>query len=339
MRILLTGATGFVGRALLQRLLAGGHRVRVLVRDPARLPPAARRHQGLETRQGSLEREAALAGAARGVGAVIHVAGLVAARRVRDYHRVNVAGTGALLRVCLREAPEARWIQVSSLAATGPGDPVEDRTPPRPVSEYGRSKLLGEQILRASGLRTWTVLRPPAVYGPGDRAFLPFFRAAARGLPCAVPWPGPRRLSFLHVGDLAEALAGLAEGADFPAGEVFHVAGPEAVGLREFLDLLARVFGRRARPLPVPLALGWPLAWVLSPSRVLLGVPRYLSPDKLRELGAAAWHCRAERFREQTGWRPAWSLEEGLRDTARAYHEAGLLPAAPVPAAESRPSP
>lgn len=323
MKILVTGGTGFIGRALAARLLARGHAVRALARDPARL--RLEPQSSLEPWPGDLADAAALAGACRGVDAVAHVAGLVQARRAAEYYAVNRDGTRRLAEDAARHAPELRWVQVSSLAATGPGDPVHDDTPPRPCSHYGRSKLAGEQAAMAAGLRNVVHVRPPAVYGPGDRAFLPFFRAVAKGRPLPMPAGRLQRISFVHVEDLVDGLLAALERPGLRHGAVYHVAHPRALSPEEFVAELAAAVGGRGRVRRVPAALAWLLAGAASPLRLLTGWPGPLSWDKMHEFTAPAWHCRPSGAMAELGWRPQREFAAGLAETAADYRRRGRL--------------
>lgn len=328
MAVLLTGATGFVGRTVLLRLLQAGRRVRALVRDPRRLPAVLNAGDLLKVHHGSLTEPASLRGAAEGVESVVNVAGLVAARRCRDLYRVNRDGVTALAAEVAASAPEARWIQISSLAAAGPhagpGNPQADR----PVSDYGASKLAGEQALAAAGLENWMVLRPPAVYGPGDTAFLPYFRAVAGGRPVPVPAVEGQRLNFVHVADLAEAVVCALESASPPAGTVTYPAHPDPVRLDDFMREVAAAVGRRARVLRVPPRAVWWLAALAAPVRALTGRPKFLSLDKVPEIVAESWRCDPASAQRLLGWHARYDLPAGVADTVAAYRRDGLLKAA-----------
>lgn len=320
MRVLLTGGTGFIGAAAARALSGRGHALRVLVRDPARYhgPPA-------EAWRGSLQDPASLRGIAAGLDGVLHLAGLIAARSESEFLEVNARGSALLAAEVQRDAPAARFVQVSSLAATGPGDPVSDDTPPQPVSAYGRSKLAGERALAQVGLANYVVVRPPAVYGPGDQAFLPFFRAAAARRPVPLPAGRLQRISLVHVHDLVDALLAALETPGLRCGAVYHVAHPQALRPEQLLEQIGAATGGRGRVVRVPVALPWALAGLLSPLRRLTGWPRYLSLDKLREFTAPAWHCDAAGARRDLRWSARRDFASGLAETVAEYRRAGLL--------------
>lgn len=325
--MLLTGATGFVGAAAARHLLREGHALDLLVRDPARLAPDLACAGQVRILRGSLQALPGPAALAAEIDAVVHLAGLVDARRPRQFHEVNAAGAARLAAAVALAAPAARWVQVSSLAATGPGYDVADDDPPHPVSRYGASKLAGEAAVAAAGFPQRIVLRPPAVYGPGDRAFLPIFRDIARGRRVVLPRPAPARLSLIHVEDLAAALAAaLAAPLARAGGRSFHVAGSEQPSLAEFLALAGEAVGRAPRVLRVPAAVGWALAAAVTPLRLATGRPAFLSIDKMRELTAEAWCCRSDGARAVLDWSPAHPLAEGLAQTVRHWRAAGFLP-------------
>lgn len=187
MRVALTGATGFVGAATLARLVEAGHEVRALTRREQ--PP----QPSVMWIAGSLEDEAALIELCEGCDAVIHVAGVVGARDRATFERGNVDGTRNMLAAA-NSAGVTRFVHVSSLAAREPQ-----------LSLYCGSKRGAEDLVTTSAL-DWTVVRPPAVYGPGDSEMIDAYRAAGRGF---APMPPKGRLSLIHVDDLARLLVAL----------------------------------------------------------------------------------------------------------------------------------
>jgi dihydroflavonol-4-reductase len=318
----LTGATGFVGSHLVEALLRRGDQVSLLVRNVARAE--ALRSSGCRVVSGDLEDADAVETLVGGADVVFHVAGLVAARRRHDFLRVNRDGAATVARAAAR-AGVRRVVSVSSLAVTGPtipGRPLAEDAGPGPVSAYGRSKQAGEEAVRAGGV-PFTIVRPPAVYGPRDRAFLTMFKAARRGVVPLVG-DGEQELSLVHAGDLARALVAAA-GSTATLGRVYHAAHPEPTTARAFAAAVGRAVGRPVRlvTLPAPLVRGV-LTLVGHVSRALGRAP-LLDGDKANELLAPAWTCSSEALSRDAGWEASVPLGRGLEETARAYRGAGWL--------------
>ncbi|HSJ07325.1 MAG TPA: NAD-dependent epimerase/dehydratase family protein [Longimicrobiales bacterium] len=324
-RILLTGATGFVGSHVVEACSNAGLRVRALVRSPER---AIRlRNLGADLVVGSLEDAPAVAAACRDVDVVVHMAALTHARTDAEYEAVNVAGTARLLDATLSAEPRAeRFVYLSSLAAVGPcveGRAVQREDEPRPLTAYGRSKLAGEHVVLEAADRIETViLRAPAVYGPGDTDLYHFFRLASWGV---IPVPtGPlRRLQLVHVRDLAAALV-RAVTAPRAAG-VYHIAEPRMYTWEEVGRLVAAAVGRRARVVRVPAAL---LAGAASASEWaagLVGRSSIFNRDKARVMLAPGWLCETDSARADLEYEAAIGLADGLRETARWYRQEGWL--------------
>jgi nucleoside-diphosphate-sugar epimerase len=295
-QVAVTGAAGFVGQALVARLLAEGYGVRALVHRT----PLGLSHPALESVTGDLADEAALGRLMAGVGTVIHVAGVVRGRDARDFRPVNATGVARVAGIALAQPTPPRMILISSLAAREPQ-----------LSHYAASKREGEALLAASGL-DHTILRPPAIYGPGDRELVPLFETMARGI---VPLPGAKgaRASLLHVDDLARAILALMA---HPAPGTFELDDGRAggYGWEEIAAIVERVAGRgRGWRIPLPGALMHMIATTNLFAARLFGYQPMLSPGKLRELRHPDWVADNTALCAATGWQPHIPLAEGLR--------------------------
>ncbi len=338
-RALVTGATGFVGRNLVERLRGRGDSVRCLVRATANpVTIAALTALGVELSPGDVTDPSSLGAAVAGVEAVYHLAGLTLAFNPRDFVRVNAEGTRHLAEACAAAATPPTLVAVSSLAAAGPsrpGHPRSEEEPPRPVSDYGRSKLLGELVLhRTAGRVPTTVLRPPGVFGPWDTHVLEAFRLAKRGWHL-VPGLAPHRVALVAVSDLVEAMLSAAErgrrltsgeGPDAEYSGYYFVAHPEQPTFAETGRLFAEAMGLRApRILRVPGPLCWGVAGFAEGIGRIRRRPALFNFDKIREATAGSWTCRIERATAELGFRPGAPLAEQLRQTALWYAERGWV--------------
>lgn len=324
MRILVTGATGFIGSHLVEALVARGQDVVCLIR-----PGRPRRFIGdLQVRWavGSWEDPAFLEEALRDRELVFHVAGLTRAARRAEFYRVNHLGTRAVVRACCAAGSVRRLVYVSSLAAAGPardGGPVREDDPPRPITDYGRSKLLGEEeVLAGAGQVPATIVRPPAVYGPRDGDLLAAFRAVRRGI-VPVPVRGAS-IDLCHVSDVVAALLLVADGPE-AANQTYFVAGDRPVSWEEAGEAIAAALGVRAVAIPVPPVAAFAVAVGAETWARLRGRAALLSRDKVRELGERHWTCDASKIRTALGFRPGIEVREGLRRTAEWYRQAGWL--------------
>jgi len=324
MKALVTGATGFVGSHLVDRLLAAGHEVTALVRTPAKAKGLAER--GVRLVAGDLHAEDALREAARGQHVVHHVAALVGAVDEAEFLRANRDGTANVVRAMRDAAPSARLVLTSSLAAAGParrGTPRRAGEPPQPVTMYGRSKLASEQVVRESGLE-WVIARPPAVYGPRDRDnFLAVFKASRLGL-LPVFGDGTQELSMVYAPDLADGLV-LAGSAPGVGGRAYFVNHPEVVSSGDVVREIARAAGRSVWLLPIPRPIAEFALGVAGGTATLLKRKTILRADKANEFFQPAWTGDAEPFLRDTGWRPEHALRPGMEATYRWYVEHGWL--------------
>ncbi len=323
MKVLVTGSTGFIGQHVTQALLARGHAVRALARDPAAAAPLAA--AGAEVIQGDVCRPATLPAAVTGCEAVVHLAGAVKALGRAGFFAVNAGGTRHLADAAIG-AGASRFLLVSSLAAAGPssaGRPRTEEDPAAPVSAYGESKLAAEAVLRDLAFRLEaTVVRPPIVYGPGDREVLPPLLAMARARLIVKAGLAPKRYSVVHVEDLAAGIALALE-----RGRRLGPAGPEGVyflddGATYSWEEIGRAalgpLGVAARVLPLPEAVSWVAAAGASALARLRRRPAVFSLDKVREIRQPSWTCASARARAELGYAPRWPLADGMRQTLAA---------------------
>lgn len=318
MLALVTGGQGFIGAHLCRRLLAGGHRVRVLARPGSSLERL--RGLAVEVVRGDLEDGSGLAAAADGADWVFHLAGALKGFAPEDLLRVNRDGTERLVQAC---PGAARFLLVSSLAAGGPSldRPRTEADPPAPVSWYGASKLAAERVVAASGLAS-VILRPPVVFGPGDRDVLELFRLARRGW-VPVPGRGRRRCSVIYAPDLADGLVRAAE-VPCPSGTVLHLTGPD-LEWAEFGRRIAAALGRKGRLLPLPELLVRLAGQCADLGARLRGQPGIFSSQKVVEMLAPGWVASPDKARRLLDWTAPTDLDVALATTAAWYHAMGWL--------------
>lgn len=324
MKTLVTGATGFVGGHLALALVARGHEVVALARRPDQ--HAALAALGIKPMGGSLENDRALELALAGVDVVYHAAGLTDGRSEAEFFAVNEAGTSRLLDAVRRGAPDlTRFVYVSSQAAVGPspkGMALREEAECRPITSYGRSKLAGELAVRGSGL-PWTVVRPPAVYGPRDKAFLKLFKLVNGGIG-PVFGSGNQELSLVHIGDLVEilVLAGTHEAA---TRQIFHAAHAEVTLSREVTRAAGAAVGKRPVVLPVPGLLASVVVVLIERVAAATGKRTVLTTERLAEFLAPSWLLDPGKAERLLGWSAKTGVAEGMKLTGDWYREAGWL--------------
>lgn len=328
MTVLVTGGSGFLGSHIVEQLSRAGRPVRALVRKSSDTR-FLRTLPGVELVEGAVDDAASVKRAAAGVTGIVHAAGLVKARSGDEFMRVNRGGTENLLDAALENrATVRRFVLVSSLAALRPSDasgtPVPEDAEPRPVTDYGKSKLAAERAALAKKSELpLVILRPPAIYGPRDREILAFFKSIKLGV---LPLLGStqNRLSMIYGSDCASACIAALD-RDVPSGSTYHVDDGSVHTLEELIMLAEAAMGKKARfrfHLPRKLvetaALGAELYGRATNRAVML------TRDKLNEL-FEQWVCDGARARRELGWEPKVSFEEGVKRTMAFYREAGWL--------------
>lgn len=325
--VLVTGANGFVGSHLVEELLRRGRSVRCAVRP--RSSVEALPSDRVEIVRVDYDRPATLDAAVDSCVGVVHLAGATRADSPGAYRAANVEPVRSLAAACRRAGPHpGRFVLVSSLAAAGPSRrdrPRVEDDPEQPLSEYGRSKLEAESVLRsAEGPGDdWAVLRPCAVYGPRDRDFLRLARMVVRGWVVRVG-SDPVLMSVVHAQDLARALADVLAhpGA---AGRTWFVADPDPAPWDRIAGLMAEACGRHPRWLTVPPGLLPVIAEISSWVSAVTRSTNPLPADRLAELRAEAWTCSPARIAADIGFTTRVRLAEGLASTLRWYQKEGWL--------------
>jgi nucleoside-diphosphate-sugar epimerase len=258
---------------------------------------------GLRWVPGSLSNPQSLQRLLQGVEVVVHCAGAVRGSSADQFNQVNVDGVARLVQAVQEVHPMPRFLLISSLAARRPD-----------ASWYASSKRRGEDALRSTaGCMRWTVLRPPVVYGPGDRETLPLLKWIRRGI-APVVGDGSSRFSMLFAEDLAEAVLCMLDRPDWSPGPFeLHDGRPQGYSWLEAIGTLSRVIGRPVCPIRIPIPL---LKAVASGNLILarlLGYPPMLTPSKVGELTHSDWVCDDAALRRATGWAPRVGLEDGMR--------------------------
>lgn len=301
MKLGITGGTGFVGSHLIDAALLAGHEVKALARrrQPTR--------KGIEWIHGSLDDRAAVHHLVVDVDAIIHVAGVISGTGTAVFDKGNVEGTLTMLAAATAGGVN-RFVYVSSLAAREPK-----------LSLYGGSKARAEELVERSGL-DWSIIRPPAVYGPGDKETLELFKMARGG---QIYMPPAGRLSLIHVHDLARLLLALSQ----PGAPTKILIEPDdgrtrGWSHREFGQALGKAVGVPARTISTPrflLAVGSRLDQLVRGSRAKL------TPDRVAYFCHPDWVASADLRPPSDLWQPQIATEDGLKDTAIWYRTRGWL--------------
>ncbi|PCE43852.1 NAD-dependent epimerase/dehydratase family protein [Rhizorhabdus dicambivorans] len=301
MILAVTGGTGFLGGHVLREAAARGHQIRALARSP-QLP-----RPNVEWVRGTLENHRLLADLIEGADAVIHIAGCINAPALAGFVEANVTGTASMLTAA-ESVGVRRFIHVSSLSAREPD-----------LSDYGWSKWGAERLVRDAPL-DWTIIRPPAIYGEGDREMLELFRVAkGKGL---LPLPPRGRLSLIEAGDLARLLLDLIE-ADAAIGQTYEPDDSVAEGYshRDFGKLIGAAVGRpRLLTIAMP---GFLLRLAAMVERMRLGEKAKLTPDRVRYFCHPDWV--AKHRPPASIWEPKVKAADGFRATADWYRAKGWL--------------
>jgi nucleoside-diphosphate-sugar epimerase len=322
LKVLLTGASGFVGSHILDTLRQRGLPTALLLRPTSNKHFITPHLPHVEVRLGAINDPASLRQALDGVTHVIHCAGAVKASRISEFYEINQAGTRNLVdAVNAQPGQVQRFVHISSLAAAGPAGPqkpVREDDPPLPVSEYGKSKLAGELEVRNHCRTPYVILRPSAVYGPRDAELLRLFKAVKTHI---LPRVGRAQLlSLVYVRDLAQAVVACL---DYPAaaGKTYFVAGRESITAQAMAEEIAAQMQVWTLPLPLPTVVLWPMCLAQEVVSRLTGRPNVLSLQKFAELRAPGWVCDPARLEREIGYACPTMLKSGVAETLAWYRQ------------------
>ena len=322
MKVLVTGATGFVGSHILDHLAARRIPAAVLLR-PASDRRFIQPHLALiETRSGSILDPGSLIKSLEGVTHVIHCAGCTKASHNAEYYEINQRGTGNLVAsVNQHMSSIQRFVHVSSLAVVGPAlphNPAREDSPLHPISEYGKSKLAGEREVREHCRVPFTILRPPAVYGPRDAAFLPMFRSVKRHL---LPRPSRRQeLSIVFAKDLAEATLACLEQPS-AAMKTYFAASREVITAGGMAEEIKKQIKTWTVPCPLPATLLWLICFMQEIFSRASGRATLLNLQKFAELRAPGWVCDPSLLEKELGVKCTTPLAGGIAETLAWYQQ------------------
>jgi uncharacterized protein YbjT (DUF2867 family) len=298
--IAVTGGTGFVGSHFIEHALAQGHQLRALTRRPQAERP------GITWIEGALDRPDSLAALVQGADAVLHIAGVINVPDRASFAAGNIEGTRAVI-AATQAAGIRRFVQVSSLAAREPA-----------LSDYGWSKAEADRLVMASGL-DWTIVRPPAIFGPRDQEMLELFKLAKRHVMPLPPAGG--RMSVIAVGELIRLLLALPTSNALIRAIVEPDDGrPDGWDHRDFARAIGTAMNSKVLPLPLPRPV---LNAIAALDGLLRGKKAKLTPDRV------AYFCHTDWVSHATPpadvWAPHEDTPTALAATAQWYRQQGLL--------------
>ncbi len=326
--ILVTGSSGFIGARLLKHLADEGEKVRVFLRPESKGDSFP---EGVEVVRGSFCDLEALGRAVHGVDRIVHLAGVTKALDEAGYDAGNVMPVQNLLLAVNSYNPGLkRFLLVSSLTVAGPASEgicgVRESDIPMPVSAYGRSKLRAETLCMESSSRIpVTIVRPPAVYGPGDRDVLQVFQMLDKGLLVSPGSAARQRFSMIYVDDLVRGMM-MAARSELSAGRTYYITSPRSWSWDDLVAAVQPVLGfKHVHTLSLPKPLVFFAGMVVGMAASLRGIPLLINRDKANELVQDFWVCSSEQAEIDLGFTAATSLGEGVEKTIAWYRRNGWL--------------
>lgn len=330
MRILVTGASGFLGGYVVEALVKGRHQVVALVRDGS--DTLFLDYLGVEMRKGDLTDPGSLDRAVKGVDAVIHLAAYYTFSGKRElYQRVNVQGTKDLMESMLRQGVR-RLIYCSTTEVIGPtsGGPADEGSPCRPYYEYGRSKLRAEQLIQEHGGRgiDFTIIRPAGIYGPRNLDDVSYWFITTFAGPFAskfVIGDGKKVLMFVHVEDVVQGFLAALERPQASIGQTYIVSDSRAYSYEEIYGIMAGIFHKPPPRTHLPIWLAKAMVAPVQLLNLVRGRENFLWRVSTMDTFRFDREYSIAKARRELGYEPRHPLPEGLRETAEWYREQGYI--------------
>jgi nucleoside-diphosphate-sugar epimerase len=322
MKILVTGANGFIGSHLVDRFLDYGHEITVISRKNSN----SRWLKDLPIRnvEASYDDLKSLEIACKDVDYIYHSAGLVAAKNYDEFLKANKFAVENLLTASLNSTNNIkRFVLVSSQTVAGPSkslnEPAREEDEPNPITSYGKSKKAGEDVAREfmSKLPV-TIVRPPAVYGPRDTAIKDIFKLAKKGIGTLIGF-NQKSVSLIHVNDLVRGIQ-LAGEADISAGETYFITSKEFYDWENIFEVMKKTFNKKMFlkvRIPHPLVLS--IAYISDFFGKFSKNPPVFDYEKGIDFIQQYWICSPEKAKKDLGFISEISLEDGFRSTADWY--------------------
>jgi dihydroflavonol-4-reductase len=325
MKVFVTGAAGFIGSHLTEKLLQKGYKITCLVRKSTNI----RWINDLQVQiiYGDLLDSELLKSQIKDTDYVYHVAGVIASKKKEGYFLGNHISTRNLLEAARHNKNLKRFVLVGSQTAVGPsinGVPVEEETPYRPITTYGRSKMEAEkEVLKHKDKLPFTIVRLPAIYGPRDTATFDFFKSVNVGI---IPMVGFKKkyVNILHVRDAAEGIILAGENPN-SLNKIYHLGSEKSYTWDEISAVTMKVLHRKAVKIRLPEFLVMLMAGINGCVTSFYKKPAVLNWEKGKDMIADAWTCNITKAKKELGYTQKIGLEEGVKETIEWYKKEGWL--------------
>jgi len=324
MKAFITGATGFIGSHLADRLIADDtyKEVRCLVRSTDKWLEGKR----FKRIQGDLNDFSALTKGIKGADVVFHLAAIVMAPSQKEFTQANVNATEDVIRIAQKNGVK-NLVILSSLAAVGPsnGAPIDETRSYQPISMYGRSKRDMEKSIQeiANKNQSIKIIRPPAVYGPREDQIFTYFKTFKKGLSTIVGDGNHPRLSMVYVDDLVDGILKASQKVDNGI-HTYFISGPDTYNWNQIHAITSKVMGKSAFKLKIKPSLVKKIGGLIENAASLIGKYPVVNKEKTNEL-ILEWTCTSKKAEKELGYKPRVSLQEGISRTIHWYQKHNWL--------------